>query len=970
MQACHSRSRSSSITNRKLSITSIDTPSYSINTPHKSGVILNTSPDTVENLENSWKCLHFFKNLVYSKFNNLKEKIKHFKKPVQKILTLTDIITDVRTCYLMYSINPYWYTIMLSAIVTPFIVFWASSYNFKNVVKLSNRADSSDSWENKLLSSWVTALSLPIIGVILTIIEIVGLYLLDLSTPLIKLMKLDRLRIFQFWFWCLNSFKSNNSIEFFTISELFFESIPQVILQLWIYTLYSESFTDSSGNPLLTTFDISLSLGSAILNIIMNGYQIKNKARSWGLSVSSYIPYFMGSQLDIVKDSCIPVKNWLNTNRYSCDLSHIKTFFASKMIKESNKQIEIYLNKIDIVNHLLPQNDADEIYKPKKIIIPLNVCEHVPDIKEVDIKRVDIILLCRSLRKAHEKNKIAIDINQYGGSDNKHSDKLYYINKDIISENRLNCEFLKNWNRFDCHKCCKNSLFACLLQVPFVNKYIICRCRNIYKVPLIEKFLEEIPLKNIIKNKIKLIEDAETYIEEMNCKPNSQHSFEVDIYDKLSDSRKTFDVAVKYCESLDKNFSVDKKKNNSSIKCFKLSQLNNSAKIKEEYLSKIEDNIKLGNHSEPYFYSYIQYIKVITMLFNPSYFYLYQSKTIQFYIILSIYGDRKIISKIYESIQHLRTACYDSNTEIFQDKKTFEEWKSLLYMNNELIAKICQYLSMMIYREKDGSQMINLQETDGNFNYITKIILNSLISNIGIVSYSKYKLIQYPGESYATNVSGHTDPRIKSIAINIIPEAKLMSGVVKKGNPFRMLLQTYFDIEHRFYYITNFAGVLKDDYDNYGITIYKKKETSYLTIENDSRSNTGLSFTDQKTNAVKFIFVKEETDKNDNTELKESNYNKYYILTQCRQYFIQFKYEDKSQYSDSKVTVKPFLISRENHIGSSPTEALVALIDSDLLAPTHEKLLEHHRQINYGELSDIDEETDDDIDEIKINIEQ
>ena len=106
-----------------------------------------------------------------------------------------------------------------------------------------------------------------------------------------------------------NSFKSNNSIEFFTISELFFESIPQVILQLWIYTLYSESFTDSSGNPLLTTFDISLSLGSAILNIIMNGYQIKNKARSWGLSVSSYIPYFMGSQLDIVKDSCIPVEN-------------------------------------------------------------------------------------------------------------------------------------------------------------------------------------------------------------------------------------------------------------------------------------------------------------------------------------------------------------------------------------------------------------------------------------------------------------------------------------------------------------------------------------------------------------------------------------------------------------------------------------------------------------------------------------
>ena len=77
-----------------------------------------------------------------------------------------------------------------------------------------------------------------------------------------------------------------------------------------------------------------------------------------------------------------------------------------------------------------------------------------------------------------------------------------------------------------------------------------------------------------------------------------------------------------------------------------------------------------------------------------------------------------------------------------------------------------------------------------------------------------------------------------------------------------------------------------------------------------------------------------------------------------------------SQYSDSKVTVKPFLISRENHIGSSPTEALVSLIDNDVLAPTHEKLLEHNKQVNYGELSDIDEETDESKDDIKINIEQ
>ena len=45
MQTCHSRSRSSSITDRKLSITAIETPSYNRNSLLKSGTILNTHGD-------------------------------------------------------------------------------------------------------------------------------------------------------------------------------------------------------------------------------------------------------------------------------------------------------------------------------------------------------------------------------------------------------------------------------------------------------------------------------------------------------------------------------------------------------------------------------------------------------------------------------------------------------------------------------------------------------------------------------------------------------------------------------------------------------------------------------------------------------------------------------------------------------------------------------------------------------------
>ena len=300
-------------------------------------------------------------NYIKIKCNCVKDILIKLKEDFQKVLTLTDIGTDVRTCYIMYSINPYWYTIMLSAIVTPFIVFWASSYNFKFVVKLSRKADSDNSLKNKVLSGWITALSLPIIGVILTIITIIGIYILDIIEPIVYALKLNKSDPFKFWLWCLDEFRNSSSREFFTLSELFFESIPQVVLQLWIYILYPDSFTDSSGNPRLTTFDISLSLGSAFLNIVMNGYHIKNRARAWGLSVSSYIPYFMGSQLEIVKDSCIPVKNWLNNDRYCCDLTKIETFFVSNMIQMSTKEIEELVNRHEMRSTLYDNHFLDPI---------------------------------------------------------------------------------------------------------------------------------------------------------------------------------------------------------------------------------------------------------------------------------------------------------------------------------------------------------------------------------------------------------------------------------------------------------------------------------------------------------------------------------------------------------------------------------------------------------------------------------
>ena len=466
-------------------------------------------------------------NYIKIKCNCVKDILKKLKEDFQKVLTLTDIGTDVRTCYIMYSINPYWYTIMLSAIVTPFIVFWASSYNFKFVVKLSRKADSDNSLKNKILSGWITALSLPIIGVILTIITIIGIYILDIIEPIVYALKLNKSDPFKFWLWCLDEFRNSSSREFFTLSELFFESIPQVVLQLWIYILYPDSFTDSSGNPRLTTFDISLSLGSAFLNIVMNGYHIKNRARAWGLSVSSYIPYFMGSQYEIVKDSCIPVKNWLNNERYCCDLTKIETFFVSNMIQTSTKEIEELVNRHEMRstlydNHFLDPTtlklrmnqfytyfkydydtkEPKRITPQKKIVIPLkmNKLFNYNEIYEVNIKRTAIIFLGRILRKAHDTHLIALDIDPVinkPASENKISNINFHI-KNIVIENKRDCSFMNDWKRYDLNRlfgiCDNIPILNCIFRNNVVKNLLKCGCKSRFMVPIIEqKIYEEGP---------------------------------------------------------------------------------------------------------------------------------------------------------------------------------------------------------------------------------------------------------------------------------------------------------------------------------------------------------------------------------------------------------------------------------------------------------------------------------------------
>ena len=358
--------------------------------------------------------------------------IKFLQNKAQKLLTLVDVGTDIRTCYLMYNINPYWYTIMLSAILTPYIVFWASSYNFKNVTDNLQIANRDKSIGACIFSGYLALLSFPVIGIIFTIIEIIGFYILDFLLPLIQLFCLDKNRLILFWTKSLKKFKESDSLEFFTICELFFESIPQVLLQLWIFILYPKTFTDSNGNSYLTTLDIGISLGSAFLNIGMNVYRLKKNSSEYGLNITTYIPYFMGSQLDKVISDSISVKNWHVSNRYACNLSKMYLMYQT-----------------DIVSII--QEKEFNCNNPKRLILPLTnrfYDYNNRDVYDCKTNRNESIKLYTYLGNCMKQKKLNVDIdceylNEYDLNENEKNSIKYFL-----TCNYHDTSFLNEWKKY------------------------------------------------------------------------------------------------------------------------------------------------------------------------------------------------------------------------------------------------------------------------------------------------------------------------------------------------------------------------------------------------------------------------------------------------------------------------------------------------------------------------------------------
>jgi hypothetical protein len=275
----------------------------------------------------------------------------------KRMMTVFDIYTDMRTFFILFADDDaaYWACFLLSSIMLPYIVFWASSHNFEDATRahtLFNRKSPRNCCE-KLTRLYYCLVAMPVIGLCITAVQIVlwwfteifmGLFLQKTHLRYVRNMeqrenaKFAGNNIFtepeeiQELFRSIPYIPSVNAARYLTIIELFFESIPQCMLQMYIY---------SSGTSSYFTFqDVVISVVASILNIAINAVSITNDAHSVGMNLFDYIVYFMGNRVEDMLSSLVPVsKVLISSRRHVCNLTGFSNLYQTDIPQKMTEMI-------------------------------------------------------------------------------------------------------------------------------------------------------------------------------------------------------------------------------------------------------------------------------------------------------------------------------------------------------------------------------------------------------------------------------------------------------------------------------------------------------------------------------------------------------------------------------------------------------------------------------------------------------
>ena len=226
--------------------------------------------------------------------NNIKIS-KVYTDCIMHSFTLLDILTDFRNCLKIYYINSQLFTLMFFSIISPYLVYWSSHYHFEHIIEnisliISNNQNSESIFSyliNQFFFGILILLSTPIIGIFCTMFEIIFYYIIMFLKPFIIFSnKIYDLSTNNFFNNVNNICKidSEDANRYFIILELFYESIPQIILQTYIF--YNLDYYISDNNKYsLTKFDLYTSIVCAVGNVLLNLVSLCRSADRFGLSV-------------------------------------------------------------------------------------------------------------------------------------------------------------------------------------------------------------------------------------------------------------------------------------------------------------------------------------------------------------------------------------------------------------------------------------------------------------------------------------------------------------------------------------------------------------------------------------------------------------------------------------------------------------------------------------------------------------
>lgn len=225
-----------------------------------------------------------------------------------------DVYTDFRTFFILYGdgcASAYWASFMLASIAAPYLIFWSSRYNFQPAVDVLDEFArlKPQTFSETFAKVYYTLLSLPIVGLLLTTLLIVYWWLAEIVSGLLCKPCYRRSRR-----WTENvasSFGTQrarsitplmpyDSMRFFTLSEMFYESFPQLGLQIVIYM--------SGTSQLYTFYDVCISVAASAVNILLNLRELSSHAHSYGMRLRDFILFFMSASLDNMMKEATPVR--------------------------------------------------------------------------------------------------------------------------------------------------------------------------------------------------------------------------------------------------------------------------------------------------------------------------------------------------------------------------------------------------------------------------------------------------------------------------------------------------------------------------------------------------------------------------------------------------------------------------------------------------------------------------------------